>query len=494
MRESGVRPQDIIYRPVGDFKEKGLNPEIVMLRFEVNEQNRKESVDLCRHHRSEIIRRESANKNAKKLMSNEVTLQPIDHFTRSAPAKERDWMEEEEEKRIKTLVHRQTKEIKAQLKHEVEKQAHRSNMAAKAAKRKAKEQEQAKAREQASKAQEEKRLKWIEFKAKEAEEKQIQRNAEAEVLAEKEARAQELAEELEFARKREHLKRSVERERKKEQLARRNKMIHEKNLEMLEIKTRERQKRELEHEKQLLARKRYLAELNERKAQEAARRVNRALEESEAQLEQRRQELSTRMRKTTNRLQEFEVTKTLSLIKKKKLNNVKEQKRKEQQQKTWAEHQTKMREVESRQAQAEQNFLKYEEKTREENEFRSELARLNRARKTKNVERLKRREEYKRNQLIHRVQQEQARINQFCGNKETLLRRRQENQIKQDQRKRELIELFDTVKLTGDFSTLSGKFGGGFDDLALPRPSGMDSNRSNNSGKGMCRARSAAAI
>ena len=67
--------------------------------------------------------------------------------------------------------------------------------------------------------------------------------------------------------------------------------------------------------------------------------------------------------------------------------------------------------------------------------------------------------EHRRTQLVDKVSNERERVQTFMNNKEKLLLKRQENQFKSEQKKRELLELFDKVRLTGDFSALSGKFG-----------------------------------
>lgn len=155
------------------------------------------------------------------------------------------------------------------------------------------------------------------------------------------------------------------------------------------------------------------------------------------------------------RMQQYEIQKLQDHIKKKKVTKEKEKQRNAAMENARNQSQEKITEMVKSQRLAEQRRIEYEQQQQEQAEFRSELARLNRSRKQQNVERLKRQENYRREQLVSKVNQDARRSKQLEQQKRQLLVQRQKAQIHVERQRRDMMSLFESMRLAGDWKKLS---------------------------------------
>lgn len=494
MRQCGVLKEDIVRRSVESFAERGVAREIQKLRFEVNEQNRHESLHMVRAQRKELVKMGWAplGRPSKKMARSASApamgrtapsmdlkgLTPLQTDKTNSPTG-KSYIQKQEEKRVQKILFRQQKEMQTLMAYEVNLAQTRAKQERKTQLRKEKEEEQKRIRREEAQKVQEKRDAWIKLKEQEEVERQQRRVAEDRARKEKEKRTKELQEEKDAERTEEHRQKQNMRMRKKADLERRNKHILEQQMRMFERKSREMEIREIERSKQILAKKRAQAELNAERTAQANARVQEALDQSERVLDERRRELETRMQSTAERLAEFNAQKAQRKIEKLKEARKKEKKRQEAQKAAYDKHMQMIRDREKRKAAQEKQRLANERQKMEELEFRSELARLNRQRKQQNIDRLKRIEDHRRQQLIAKVNSDARRAKDLEMEKTQLLLDRQNTQMQADRNRREMLKIFEDLNKTGAGHNIKKLKEMGLEGLAVTQE--LDTGRSTKS-------------
>lgn len=445
-RSLGVLASECVIRSFESFKEPGVAVEIQKLRYTEYESLRQETIQMVREQRTQLIQEGWAPSLS----------QPSSRSQKSSSRKPapKQIQVAADQSRLEKLMARQNKELESMVSYEVKMANLRAKQDHKLETRKlAEKKEKELKREEMLKAIEKKRL-WEQTKAEEEAALKLKNEMEAKKLYNKEQKYLREHAKKEEERKQEAKKKQEERQAKRREYERRNAAMQQEQLMMLSMKQEEMDRREAKLAAELEAKKKFMEEVSAEKAKQAAHRISMVLDDKERIIEERRNEVEERMRAQEIRMEQF--------------NHGQEEKVIEQRKQAKAEHEKRVAALEAQKEKNEQRLkalvkaqrskeesvekMKYQEMM--QRDFRSELGRLNEMRKKANLDRLERQENYRREKLIDKVNQDAAKVREIDATKQRVLKERQLYQIGLVRQKKQLIELFAQIKQSKNWKSM----------------------------------------
>jgi hypothetical protein len=238
-------------------------------------------------------------------------------------------------------------------------------------------------------------------------------------------------------------------------LARRSALLLLQQQHEVSVKREVEDKREVKRLERLEAEKRERVTVQAAVQRQANERVRKVLKENDRTLEVKRDKLTVKQQDQRVRMDAFGVEQEADRERKRRAVENKEEHRVLVVEKTKVAREVKNRELSGRKAVIEQRKEARAEGVEEQQSFKKELQRLNRCRKEANMLRIQRQEEYRRQQLVMKVNEDAQRQTERELEQERLMRRWQKAQIEMAKKREEVMGFFETVKKEKDWSKLS---------------------------------------
>lgn len=456
-RRLGILPTEMAIRPFEFFAQPQLSSEIQKLRYQEYEAFRQETVEMVRGMRHDLV--QSGWTKAPSLPQQAPRCRTASSGTRQLSSRKDDKQlfdkEQVEQRRIEKILKRQNKELENMMAYEVKiakmvekqeaKQEYRRQMEAKDRELKKLERQKLAEKQRA----------W-QITKREEEEQERKKNEEiAKKMYQQNQRYVEEQKKVEEERKKEAILKQEERKRKKIELERRTRAILEEQHILAQRKAAQVRRREELRKQRMAQEKAILAEMHAAKTREARERVRNVLEDNDRQLDHKRAVFTQKLDQQKNRMISFQQEQEGTRHRKQFMREEAEVARLTALAEKRKKKEERDREILARERKAARLREQQKLAEMEQAEFKSELQRLSKCRKEANLQRIKRQENYRRAQIIEKVNLDAKRAKDLEKANEELMRERQANQIAMMRQKKELMTMFDHVKKQKDWSKLT---------------------------------------
>jgi hypothetical protein len=452
--KEGVEPADLIYKPMESFAEKGLEPRLVKLRYDFFEAKRKDLLTACRRARSQMVARderlnpEGAKPPTDKPMTSSMvaaasalesdTIRLEKHKLARVQANERRWLQSALGAELESL--RKLEQGSQQAAQEAADDSAAEKAASdrrKAESDRKKEQEHQRALEQQAQQQLERELARQEFEKEQEEQHRKQ-------LAERKRR------------KEQHKREIAEAERKvaadREKIAAQERAWQRQQERIMEMEKSDEERREL-MEEQKMEQKRLMEERQRAKNDRIAKSV-----ENNMELEQKKEddfqqklaenkERNDRLEEERRLFQEAAAKRSLQMLLKRKHIADESNRRLEQKRQDLLEH---AEDVEHR-------LMEHETKKQRYLEFKRELDGLKEKNKLLNVGRMRRRSEFKREQVAESCRQKTMKADMTVLERQRLWDERRMTALLSQKARDNVRGLILHQKIKSDFNTESAR-------------------------------------
>lgn len=435
MKAVGALPNELVRKPPSEFQRPGVSKALQKLRYDDHEENRIVLIQQIRDNRAEAIARAAMDRGTSAVMRPE-------EIAKQKAVK----MALEEKARMEAIMRRQAKEIETMVTFEMQMAELLKKQETKLAIRKAREEERDKEVLKQQKQIEVKRRAWeAKRRAAEKKDKEIQAKR-TKALFDQEARVAKLKQEEEVRLKRVAAQAVIDAEKKRVEKERQfaEKMAHIR--EEAELRAAEAARKEQLRKDRIAVEQARIAEVNAKLMEQQGVRKEEVLAQAERVQEAKYQAHVNKMAKQEElrriaEEKEIHDTKARAAALAKKA-----QIRKARKAAANANEAGKINRIIDRQRRHAHNKAEIDAKREEDYMLRQELNALNLMKKRRNVARLLRQQQNKRELLLERVNDDMERTAKFEEQKASLLLVRQQNKIQALKQKQQLVQVFATLK------------------------------------------------
>jgi len=442
-KQQGIKPDELVYRYLESFYDRNISADIQKLRWQHYERKRKEKISLLRDTRQKIIAESVGAGRGGGRGSGAVGIP------------EKSSALDKEQKQIEAMKARRQAELEQMINYELKMQEMQEEKNRELARQKAIQEEQRLERQRRQKEwDQQKREKEIRL-AEEEKLMELERKRMAAEEHQREKARAELEKEKEIQRKREARQREIEAQQKRQALAEKTQAILDAQQEQIMQRKLEMQRKEEKRVAAMEAKRVALMIQNEEQRLHTTMRIQGALEAQRAALAKKKREFDERQRRNEKRRAEFEQQKLAEI---------------EETRQRAAEKNEMIQQVLERMDQLEEEkklvlierereSTKVLQKVREEREQthrkNMELLKQKQGDKLEAVERLRRIDEYKREQAKARIDQDDARTTKIKETKQAMLDQRRRLKRENDLEKQRVVASMEKMRVAGKGNKLA---------------------------------------
>lgn len=461
----GVGLDELQVKSFEAFQKPGLPTEIQKLRYQDFEQQRKELVDMVRNHYQTMMQTRWNTRELEKLTSVKSPLSRRSMGSRksssaslgksSSGTLDPDRILRLEQIRMQRILQRQNKELESMMKHEIQIQEMVSKQEAKAQYRREKEEVEKRKRIKEREKEILQRQEWEKKKVIIAQKQREERRIAANKLWQQEQRFQAEVRRREKERIIAARARATARYERRLALERESKVKAAERERSLATKAKRMAEREALRLVALQTRKEEMILKSRKKKEIAKKRLAAVHQSKDREIEARRLQLASKMRENEERLRKQNAIQREMEQERRRRKREKVERMSEARKDFAVEEEKRIQYIRLKNKQFAANKRKLEKEKEMALRFKAEMARLNKARKLKNVERKRRAAEYERRQLEAKCKATEERTRQLQEQKHQLMRQRQRNQIRAQMQKNALVQSFAKLRLTKNWKGLA---------------------------------------